>query len=174
MKVTPLATTVLMTGLLCAIAPSAVRADTIRLSTGRTVEGIIVEETPSTVTIQVLSGGFLTFDRSWVKSVALGTEQDQRRFKEAWLKEAVEQKQVEAELKAKDQPIEEVLLAELRPKPSIVKQAEEISIEKYVSLGSLRNQTRLRRLQEEPNIKSGVEGASQPLAREQEVASWVE
>ncbi len=59
-------------------------ADRVYLSTGQTLDGIVVNETATEVKIQVLREGYLTLDRAVVEKIDGGSDADHAQLRAEW------------------------------------------------------------------------------------------
>ena len=68
-------------------ALAAAQADVLSLSNGRTLEGVIVEETDSHIEVQVTWRGYVSLEKVAIVSIARGDAQDHRRLRSHWQEE---------------------------------------------------------------------------------------
>jgi hypothetical protein len=81
-------------------AQQAAWGDVLYLSSGRRVEGVVVDETPSHITVQVSWKGYVTFDRQALARVVRGDDQIRERLLSAWRREFLEDQQREHKRRA--------------------------------------------------------------------------
>ena len=72
-----------------------VRADTIRLENGNTIEGLIIQDTDKILEMEVFLGAKITFSKQEIADVQRWDQQKNQALKEKWLKEREHRKKAE-------------------------------------------------------------------------------
>ena len=70
-------------------------ADVIEVAPGRSLEGVVIEETVSKIKVQVSWQGYVTFDRGGVVSIRRDSTGENVRLQDAWHQEALQKEQRE-------------------------------------------------------------------------------
>ncbi len=76
------------------------RADLIALSTGRTLEGLVTQETDSRITVQVMWQGYVSLSRAEVVQIERSSEEERQRVIAQWRDQFLTARQREQEERA--------------------------------------------------------------------------
>jgi clan AA aspartic protease (TIGR02281 family) len=93
---------ILFTILIMVFVVPPLKADTVYLKNGRTIEGFILEEKPESVQVDV-GFGKVGLKRSEIESVSISNEQDSGRLRDKWLRQKTASQERAKEEKLKEE-----------------------------------------------------------------------